>query len=167
MLKMERLPENRFTERLTNIYDELHLDSEKRFLADIVVSNLIELGIEESYSFYDCGYGIESFYDRLDMLSQSDDFMKLLYESKSIHMYEMFKQILDKKTGIKYDILDKLFSIIPLDKSEPILKEDVTLTLGVDEKIEELGQIESWYKYLYKIGLYEDYETLKNSEALV
>ena len=159
---MERLPENRFTERLTNIYDELHLDSEKRFLADIVVSNLIELGIEEFYPFYDCGYSIKSFYDRLDMLSQSDNFMDLLSKNAGNHMYDMFMQILDKNTGVKYDILNELFNIIRFEDDEHIEKKDIVLIKEMDAKIAELNQIESWYKYLNKEGLYENYKTIKN-----
>lgn len=162
---MKRLPQNRYTERLNNIYDELHLDSEKRFLADIVVSNLIELDLYDFYPFYDCGWNINLFYDMMDMLSQSDDFMELLSESDGIHMYEMFKQILDKKTGIKYDTLDKLFSIIPLKQNEPILEKDIMLILCIDDQIAKLNQIELWYKYLNKANLYKDYDTLKNSKT--
>lgn len=147
---------------MTNIYNELHLDSEKQFLADIVVSNFIEFDIEELYPFYDCGYGISSFADMMDMLSQSDDFMNLLSENDGIHIYDMLKQILDKNDGIKYDTLNELFSIIPLSPSDPVLKEDVALALDIDSKIAELAQTESWHNYLSKIGLYKDYKTLIN-----
>lgn len=159
---MKKIPKNKFTERLTNIYNELHLDSEKQFLADIVVSNFIEIDTDELYPFYDCGYGISAFADMMDMLSQSDDFMNLLSENDSIHIYVMLKQILDKNDGIKYDTLNELFSIIPLSPSDPVLKEDVALALSIDSKIAELSQTESWHNYLSKIGLYKDYKTLIN-----
>ena len=159
---MKRLPKNRFTERLNNIYDELHLDSEKRILADSVVSNLIELEFDEFYPFYDRTWDIGVFYDMMDRLSQSDDFMDLLSENDGNHMYDMFMQILDKNTGVKYDILNELFDIIRFEDDEHIEKKDIVLIKGVDAKIAELDQIDSWYKYLNKEGLYENYKNIKN-----
>ena len=159
---MKRLPKNRFTERLNNIYDELYLDSEKRILADSVVSNLIELEFDEFYPFYDRTWDIGVFYDMMDRLSQSDDFMDLLSENDGNHMYDMFMQILDKNTGVKYDILNELFDIIRFEDDEHIEKKDIVLIKEVDAKIAELDQIDSWYKYLNKEGLYENYKNIKN-----
>lgn len=109
---MKKIPKNRFTERLNAIYSDLHLDVEKLFFADIVVNNIIDIKTDEFYSFFGCGYSIASFYEMIDMLSQSEDFIMLLREANGYQTYEMLNQVLDRKTGVKYDNLDRLFSIL-------------------------------------------------------
>lgn len=158
---MKKLPKNRFTERMNTIYEELHLDKEKQFLADIVVSNLLDIETEELYSLFDCGYGIDAFYEMIDMLSQSDNFILLLKENNGYQTYEMLNRVLDKSTGIKYDNLDSLFSILT-GKRIPEIKSDIDLVHDVDSKIAELKQTDIWYKYLKKATLLDKYKALIN-----
>lgn len=156
---MKKVPKNRFTERLNTIYGELHFDREKQFFADIVVSNLIDIKTEEYYSFFDCGYNIDSFYEMIDMLSQSDDFILLLKEANGYQTYEMLNRVLDRNTGIKYDNLDRLFSILT-GKCFPIVKSDIDHVLEIDSKIAKLQQTDIWYKYLDKAKLLDNYMDL-------
>ena len=156
---MKKVPKNRFTEKLNTIYEELCLDADKRFFADIVVSNLIDIKTEEFYSFFDCGYDIESFYEMMDMLSQSEDFIMLLNEANGYQTYEMLDSVLDSNTGIKYDNLDRLFSILT-GKCFPIVKSDIDHVLDIDSKIAKLQQTDIWYKYLDKAKLLDNYMSL-------
>ena len=159
---MKKVPKNRFTERLNNIYEELHLDGEKQFLADIVVSNLIDIRTEEYYSFFDCGYSINSFFEMIDMLSQSDDFVLMLKEANGFQTYEMLARVLDRNTGIKYDNLERLFSILT-GKYSPIVRSDIEHVLDIDSKIAKLQQTITWYKYLEKAKLLDNYLALIKS----
>ena len=156
---MKKVPKNQFTERLNAIYSDLHLDVEKRFFADIVVSNIIDIKTDEFYSFFDCGYSISSFYEMMDLLSQSDDFIMLLREVNEYQTYEMLNQVLDRKTGVKYDSLYQLFSILT-GKTFPIIKSDVDYVLDIDTKIAKLKQTDFWYKYLDKAKLLDNYIAL-------
>lgn len=158
---MKKIPKNRFTERLNAIYSDLHLDVEKQFLADIVVSNIIDIKTDEFYSFFDSGYSIKTFNEMMDMLSQSDDFIKLLREAKGYQTYEMLNQVLDIRTGVKYDKLDRLFSILTR-KTFPLVKSDVDHVLDIDTQIAKLHQTDFWYKYLDKAKLLENYMALIN-----
>ena len=159
---MKKIPKNRFTERLNAIYSDLHLDVEKLFFADIVVNNIIDIKTDEFYSFFGCGYSIASFYEMIDMLSQSEDFIMLLREANGYQTYEMLNQVLDRKTGVKYDNLDRLFSILT-GKTFPIVKSDVDHVLYIDTQIAELQQTDFWYKYLDKTKLLDNYMALINN----
>ena len=156
---MKKVPKNRFTERLNTIYEELCLDVDKRFLADIVVSNLIDIKTEEFYSFFDCGYGIEYFYEMMDILSQSEDFIMLLRETNGYQTYERLNKVLDRKAGVKYDNLDRLYLILT-GKIDPIVKSDINHVRDIDVQIAKLQQTAIWYKYLDKAKLLDNYLAL-------
>ena len=76
---MKKIPQNEFTERLNAIYDDLHLNNDDRFWADIVTSNFINMvSPEDLENIFVCEYGYDKFFNMMDLLGQSDDFIELL-----------------------------------------------------------------------------------------
>ena len=159
---MKKVPQNEFTERLNAIYDDLHLNNDDRFWADIVTSNFINMvSTENIENIFVCEYGYDKFLNMMDLLGQSDDFIKLLYGNGAYSLYQMITWLLSPKDGIKYDMLDDLYSIIT-GKIDPIIQSDIDLVRSVDKVISENGMKELWYIYLKKLELYSEYINILN-----
>lgn len=159
---MKKIPQNEFTERLNAIYDDLHLNNDDRFWADIVMSNFINMvSPEDLENIFVCEYGYDKFFNMMDLLGQSDDFIELLRRNDAFSLYEMITWLLSPKDGIKYDVLDNVHSIIT-GKIDPIMQRDIDLLCSVDKAIGENGMIELWYNYLKRIELYNEYIDVLN-----
>ena len=85
---MKKIPKGDHTKRLDAIYDALHFNADERFFADNVFSNFVCV-TEEVDSIFDCGHEPGEFYQMMIILSQFDDFMKLLEEKKGDKTFEL------------------------------------------------------------------------------
>ena len=151
---MKKIPKNKYTERLEAIYDELRLNADERFFADIVFSNFVYV-TEDVDSIFDCGHEPYEFHQMMNKLSQFEDFMDMLTENKGEHTFALLDEILALKTNLRHDFFEDVRRIIYLEN--PLLKSDV------DKLRDIIGQKEIWYNYLKRIGMYEDYINTLNS----
>ena len=159
---MKKIPQNEFTERLNAIYDDLQLNNDDRFWADIVTSNFINMvSAEDLENIFICEYGYDNFLNMMDLLGQSNDFINLLEGNEAYSLYQMITWLLSPEDGIKYDILDDVHSIIT-GKIDPIMQSDIDLVRSVDKAISENGMKELWDIYLKKIEFYSEYIEILN-----
>lgn len=157
---MKKIPKNKYTERLNVIYDDLQFDSDKRFLADIVFSNFVDV-TEEVESVFDGGYDASDFLEMMELLSDSDTFMEILKETNSIQEFDLIMSILSLKTNLRHDCFDEIYRIIYIE--DPLMKADVLKLRSFDKEFENLGKKTVWYNYLKKVHLYDAYIDTLNS----
>ena len=161
---MKKIPKNKYTERLNVIYDELQLDSDKRFFADIVFSNFVDV-TEDVESFFCGGYDASEFLDMMEILSDSDAFMELLRETNGIQEFDLLLSILSLKTNLHHDCFNDIYRILYVE--DPQMKADVLKLRSFDKEFEDMGRKDVWYNYLKRIGVYNDYiKTLNSSPQL-
>lgn len=158
---MKKIPNNKYTDRLNAIYEDLNLAIDDRFWADIVVSNFLDMSGDDTENIFVCEYGFSNFYEMMDRLSQSDVFVDLMKENDVLQMFNMLELLLSPQNGIKHDLLGDMYSVIT-HKTDPIIASDVSLVRDIDVKIEEKGIKEIWYKYLKRIELYSAYKSILN-----
>jgi len=161
---MKKIPKNKYTERLNAIYNELQLDFDKRFLADIVFSNFVDV-TEDVESVFDGGYDAGDFLDMMEILSGSDAFMEILRETNGIQEFNLLMSILSLKTNLRHDCFNDIYRILYVEK--PLMKADVLKLRSFDKEFEDIGRKDVWYNYLKRIGVFKDYiKTLNSSPQL-
>lgn len=158
---MKRIPQNKYTERLNAIYDDLRFNSDERFFADIVFSNFVDV-TEEVESIFDGGYDTSDFLDMMDKLSDSDAFMELLKETYGIQEFYLLMSILSLKTNLHHDCFNDIYRILYVEN--PLMKADVLRLRSFDKEFEDMDRKDVWYNYLKRVNLYNTYiETLNSN----
>ena len=157
---MKKIPKGDHTKRLDAIYDALHFNADERFFADIVFSNFVRV-TEEVDSIFDCGHEPGEFHQMMKILSQFDDFMKLLEEKKGDKTFELLNDILTLKTNLRHDFFEEVWRIIYVE--DPLMKSDVAKLRSYDDEFDRIGRKGVWYDYLKMIGVFKDYSNILNS----
>lgn len=159
LLVSKTLATSEFINRIKDVYEELHIDVEKRELANIVVSNLFSIEDEFEASFVN-PYGITEFWNMMDMLSQSDTFMKLLDDtSDARNTFDMLYKLFAVDCEIKHDQFVDFYNMLIDNLKKPSL-ELIELTKEIERYIAQQNMSTMWTKYLDKIGLLVKYNLI-------
>jgi len=157
---MKKIPQTQYTARLNAIYEELHFNADDCFFADIVFSNLVDV-TDEVESVFHNGFEPHDFYEMMNRLSDSEDFVQLLKDTKADQVYNMLYDILALNTNFRYDFFRDIPRI--LYEENPLMIRDVEELRNIDNEFENMGIKSTWYNYLKRIGMHNQYMRIKNS----